>query len=167
MRRWIALMVFVAACGGAGETATTVASADPSVRTAPGPVVPRQLEDLDVVTLDLGTRRLVVAVADTFTERSVGLMFITDLDDLDGMVFVYGSDTTTPFHMENTFIPLDIAFFTADGVFVSKTTMEPCPSDDCPDYEAEDRYRYAIEVPAGQFGWLDASSRLDVSPLAD
>lgn len=167
MRRWLALMVVVTACGGTGQTATTITLAPFSTPTAVDLVVPRQLEELDVTALDVGGRRLVLAVADTPLERATGLMFITELDDLDGMLFVYRSDTDTPFHMENTLIPLDIAFFTADGELVSKTTMEPCVSDDCPDYRAEGRYRYAIEVPAGEFDRLDASSRLDVVPPAD
>ena len=94
-------------------------------------------------------------------------MFITDLDDLDGMVFVYRSDTTTTFHMENTLIPLDIAFFGADGSFVSKTTMEPCLVEDCPRYAADGRYRYSIEVPAGNFDWVGDDTSLEVGPLVD
>ncbi len=94
-------------------------------------------------------------------------MFITDLDDLDGMVFVYRSSTSTPFHMENTLIPLDIAFFAADGSFVSKTMMEPCVVEDCPRYSAAGRYRYAIEVPAGGFERVGPTTMLDVTPLLD
>lgn len=168
MRRWIVLLLVLAACGGTGAEAPSSGSSsspESSSVTIGTLVVPRQLADLDLVTLEVDGRPLLLAVADDTLERSTGLMFISDLDDLDGMVFVYRSDTTTPFHMENTLIPLDIAFFTADGTFVSKTTMTPCLTDDCPNYEAEDRYRYAVEVPAGGFDALDASSRLDVTPL--
>ncbi len=168
MRRWLFVLLVLAACGGTIDDApvsSSLTSLDPA--TAETVVVPRQLADLDLVTLDVAGRTLLLAVADDALERATGLMFISDLDDLDGMVFVYGSDTTTTFHMENTLIALDIAFFAADGALVSKTTMTPCLTDDCPDYQATGRYRYAIEVPAGEFDRLDASSRLDVTPLAD
>lgn len=167
MRRWIALLMLVAACGGATVDATGTTAPPGDTEPVSEVVVPRQLEGLGVLRLDVGGRELVVALADNAVERATGLMFVTDLDDLDGMVFWYGSDTSTLFHMENTLIPLDIAFFAADGSFVSKTTMTPCTTDDCPTYAAEGRYRYAIEVPAGAFDWVDASTRLDVTPLAD
>jgi uncharacterized membrane protein (UPF0127 family) len=164
MRRRLALLFVLTACGSAGVPSTAPTT---TVATEPGSeiVVPRQIEDLGVVRLDLDDRELLLAVADEPVERTTGLMFITDLDDLDGMVFVYRSDTTVTFHMENTLIPLDIAFFGADGSFVSKTTMEPCEVADCPRYRAEGRYRYAIEVPAGDFDWVDSTTGLDVDPL--
>lgn len=168
MRRLVVLVSVIAACGGSGAPDPT--AIDPASSDAPttvlGLVVPGQLEGLAVTSLTVGERELVVAVADTSALRSVGLMFISDLDDLDGMVFVYPSDTDTTFHMENTLIPLDIAWFAADGSFVSKTTMAPCDSDDCPSYAAEARYRYAIEVPAGGFDWIDETSVLDVAALS-
>ena len=63
MRRRLALVILVAACGGTAQPATTtLAPPDPS--TVPDLIVPRQLEGLDVVALDLGERRLVLAVGD-------------------------------------------------------------------------------------------------------
>jgi uncharacterized membrane protein (UPF0127 family) len=166
MRRWLVVLVLVVACGGDAAGVATTTTAAPEQTAAPELVVPRQLEGLEVVTLDIGGRPHVVAVARTATHRSTGLMFITDLDDLDGMVFVYRSDTATTFHMENTLIPLDIAFFASDGTFVSKATMTPCISDECPDYESGGRYRYAIEVPAGDFDWVGPDTVLNVTPLS-
>lgn len=160
----VVVLIAVVACGGDAVDTTTPAA--PGATTTPGLVVPRQLEGREVLTLDVGGRPHVVAVARTAIDRSTGLMFITELDDLDGMVFVYRADTSTTFHMENTLIPLDVAFFAADGSFVSKTTMTPCLTDDCPDYESRGRYRYAIEVPAGDFDWVGPDTWLDVTLLS-
>jgi uncharacterized membrane protein (UPF0127 family) len=95
-----------------------------------------------------------VAVADDAGERSRGLMGVTDLGDLDGMLFVFAGDTETAFWMKDTLIPLDVAFFAADGELVDLLHMVPCASDPCPTYQAAAAYRYALEVPAGGFGGI-------------
>ena len=49
-------------------------------------------------------------------------------------------------------MPLSIAFYAADGSFVSSTDMEPCltgPADACARYAADGPYVNAIEVPKG------------------
>ena len=45
---------------------------------------------------------------------------------LRGMVFVWDEDTEGGFWMRNTPTPLSIAWFDADGDFVSSADMEPC-----------------------------------------
>jgi uncharacterized membrane protein (UPF0127 family) len=52
--------------------------------------------------------------------------------------------------MKDTLIPLSIAFFGADGGFVSDADMVPCPPGTaCPTYGAAGEYTTAVEVPAG------------------
>ncbi|HEX6425396.1 MAG TPA: DUF192 domain-containing protein [Acidimicrobiales bacterium] len=93
-------------------------------------------------------------VADTVEQRQRGLMEVTDLGGYDGMVFVWDTDVESGFWMRNTPTPLSIAWFDADGDFVSDTDMEPCPDrDDCPMYPPAGPYRFAIEVFRGD---LDA-----------
>lgn len=97
----------------------------------------------------------VVAVADDSHERAQGLRGVSVLDDVDGMLFVWDEDTTTPFVMEDTSMPLDIAFFAADGTLVDLLAMEPCEVAPCPRYEARGPYRYALEAPRGAFAAMD------------
>lgn len=104
---------------------------------------------------------LTVAWADTPQERSRGLMQVVDLGDLDGMVFDQGEERRTTFTMRNTLIPLDIAFFDADGTGVALLQMVPCETDPCPSYDAGVPFRYALEVPAGSIP-LSADSALDL-----
>ncbi len=96
-------------------------------------------------------------------------MHVASLGPLDGMLFVWESDTTTSFWMFNTFIPLDIAWFDASGAFVWQTTMVPCTDfdggDDCIRYGASAPYRYALEVPAGHLDLLGDAPRLAVAGL--
>src|SRR4030095_10649358 len=59
-----------------------------------------------------------VELALTETERNHGLMFRPRMSAEDGMLFAYPDEYERGFWMKNTLIPLDIAFFTADGTLV-------------------------------------------------
>lgn len=85
--------------------------------------------------------------------RERGLMQVTDpsLAGHAGMVFGYPAAQQEPFWMRNTPMPLSIAFYGADGRFVSSTDMAPCgDSVQCPNYFAAGPYTLAVEVPQGQ-----------------
>ena len=96
-----------------------------------------------------------VAVADTPLLRSQGLMGVTDLSAVDGMLFVFVGETVTDpvhvaFHMQDTLIPLDIWYFDYDGKLVDMLTMEPCERLPCPTYLASDPFHYALETEVGR-----------------
>ena len=148
-------------------TSPVTTSQDPSqvttspVTTSPvGVDIPAPIQDLELTTLQLGDRTLVVAVADTADARSQGLMFITDLGDLDGMIFSWSCNRTGTFWMKNTLIPLDIAWFDSSGSVVGTQTMVPCAEDPCARYGPEAPYQFAIETAAGELDFVTASTRL-------
>jgi hypothetical protein len=128
------------------ETTTTRTASSTSV---PPPDVPEAIASFGTATLALDGTNLLVAVAGDSDERRQGLMGLEDLGDLDGMLFVFDGDTESGFWMKNTLIPLDIAFFNDEGVFVDGFRMEPCTADPCPSYRPGGSYRYALEMPAG------------------
>ena len=106
----------------------------------------------EVTAADGEVCALCLWVAATEDERARGLMGVTDLGGADGMVFVWGEPTQGAFWMRDTPTPLSIAFFAADGTFVSAADMEPCldgPDQDCARYAATGPYTMAIEVPLG------------------
>ena len=89
-------------------------------------------------------------LAATSEQMSKGLMGRTDLSGYDGMLFRFDGDTQGTFYMKDTLIPLSIAWFDAQGRFISATDMPPCgDAPVCPTYGAEAAYRYALEVPEG------------------
>ena len=105
---------------------------------------------VEVIAVTVDDAGVFVAVASTAETRSRGLRGVTDLGDLDGMIFVWGGETvTSTFTMAGTLIDLDISFFDADGRFVDGFTMTPCATSSCPSYAAAGPFAYAIEVPAG------------------
>lgn len=96
-----------------------------------------------------------MAVADTAGLRAQGLMGVTDLGERDGMLFVWDEDVSSGFWMKNTLIPLDIAFFRADGVLVDLLSMVPCVTDPCQVYQPSGSYRYALETEVGRWEGID------------
>lgn len=89
-------------------------------------------------------------LADDVEARRRGLMGRTDLGGHIGMVFTFPSPVTSTFWMRGTPLPLSIAFFDADGAYVSEADMAPCGDEgDCPSYAAAGPYRYALEVRQG------------------
>lgn len=125
--------------------------------------VPPQLADLEVEEVTVGDRILTLAIADSPTLRSQGLMGVEDLGDLDGMLFYWRHDAgSAGFWMKDTLIPLDVVWFLEDGSFAGRASMEPCPStaDDCPTYDPGDGidYRFAIEANPGDLDWIDTST---------
>lgn len=95
-----------------------------------------------------------VWLADTVALRDLGLMNVTD-PDLGGpgaMVFRFDTDTSVPFWMKDTLLPLSIAWIDGAGSVVTTADMEPCPTgtSDCPRSSSSRPYRLAIEVAQGR-----------------
>ena len=95
-------------------------------------------------------------LADRPELRQQGLMDQDDLGGYEAMVFRFESPSTSRFTMEDTRIPLSIAFFDEEGAFVSSLDMDPCPpgTADCPTYAAEAPFLHALEVAQGDLAEL-------------
>ncbi|MEH7418837.1 DUF192 domain-containing protein [Neobacillus drentensis] len=97
------------------------------------------------------TFKLTVQVADTQKKRDKGLMFVEQLPENEGMLFVFSGKTYDGFWMKNTLIPLTIAFLDSDGKILKMLEMVPCNEDECPLFDPELSYYYALEVNLGWF----------------
>jgi uncharacterized protein len=96
----------------------------------------------------------------TSAQRSRGLMH-RPRAPADGMLFVSPEDTTSGFWMQDTLVPLTIVFFDRTGARVRRFSMEPCRRDPCRLYSPNRRYRFALELPAG-----DRRAAKRLGPLA-
>jgi uncharacterized protein len=126
---------------------------------------PQPAEGAPIMTFDTSHVRIVskadtipllVELARTNAERTMGLMERTRLADSAGMLFIYDGmqPANAGFWMFRTRIPLDIAFVDSAGVIRSIRNMVPCTTAtaaNCPTYEPGVPYRAALEVNAGFF----------------
>lgn len=81
--------------------------------------------------------------------QAKGLMNVEEIPDDYGMVFLWSDTSVHSFHMKNTLIPLDIAWWDADGKIVDIQTMEPCTADPCRSYTPAAPHVAAVEANAG------------------
>lgn len=91
-----------------------------------------------------------VEIADDPAEQERGLTGRTELEAGTGMAFVWDDPIAAVFWMKDTVIPLDIAFWDADGRIVAILTMRPCTADPCPTYDPGTSVLGALEVNAGE-----------------
>lgn len=180
--RWIrvsAAAALLAGCAGdsAGSGSTVASVVPPQTMSAPsGPTTPAVVPEgfspvvIKVARPDGTTESYCVWLAETPEQRQQGLMNVTSLGGADGMLFRFNGEQTSSFWMKDTLLPLSIAFYAGDGVYVSATDMEPCAADvaACPAYSAESPYADALEVPQGRLSTLGIGpeSRLTVTGTA-
>lgn len=84
-----------------------------------------------------------VEIADEPGERARGLMYRDSLDGESGMLFVYPAPRRLSFWMENTKIPLSIAFIDTDGRILN---IEPLVPMDRTSVPSSGEALYALEV---------------------
>jgi uncharacterized membrane protein (UPF0127 family) len=137
------------------DAGATTAPAVPASDAAADGVAPTGFATVPgrVTATDGSTCDVCLWLADTPAARARGLMGVTDLSARDGMVFRWDEPTSGAFWMRDTPSPLSIAFYAADGTFVSAADMTPClqptPDAECARYAAAGPYQYAVEVAAG------------------
>lgn len=103
---------------------------------------------LPTTTLTLGAESITVEVADSPSERHNGLMFREALGADMGMLFVYPDPQPRSFWMENTTIPLSIAYLDDKGVILNIEDMRPLTRDGV---RSEGPALYALEMNRGWF----------------
>ena len=111
------------------------------------------------IKLQAGMFQIDAQVAQTQEQRSIGLMYRTEMPQHEGMLFVFEQPATQCFWMKNTVLPLTAAFVADDGTIVNLADMKPQTTDShCSDKPV----RYVLEMHQGWFAkkGLKAGSRL-------
>jgi uncharacterized membrane protein (UPF0127 family) len=116
----------------------------------PGEERTRRLPALDLVIEGEGGESVPVRaeIARSPAEREKGLMFRRNIEDGEGMLFVFDRDQVLSFWMENTYIPLSIAYIAYNGRIIDIFDMRPL---DRSTVSSTRSVRYALEVPRGWF----------------
>lgn len=88
-----------------------------------------------------------IYIAQSSAQKSRGLMYVRDLPEATGMLFIYEADALLSMWMKNTFIPLDIVFIRSDGT-VSSIAYDTEPQS-LQSIAALEPVRYVLELNAG------------------
>ncbi|MFI5144441.1 MAG: DUF192 domain-containing protein [Ignavibacteria bacterium] len=93
------------------------------------------------------TKAIDAEIAETPETRHTGLMFRNNMEESQGMLFIFDKEEPEGFYMKNTVIPLDIIFITSkkEIVKIYKHTT-PFSEDDLPSIKP---ILYVVEVNAG------------------
>jgi uncharacterized membrane protein (UPF0127 family) len=103
---------------------------------------------LPSLELKTGIYRIQAEIADTPQAREVGLMNRTSMPINSGMLFIFEQKAGHCFWMNNTKIPLSIAFIADDGKIVNIEEMQANTTNNhCP----KAAIRYALEMNAQWF----------------
>ncbi len=112
--------------------------------------IPKEDNYLDIIVNSNNRVKVNVEIANTEEKRKLGLSFRQYLGDYDGMIFVFDTDTSTPFWMKDMKIPLDIIFVDSNYFIVDiKEAQPPCSNTYCPSIYSSRSYRYVLEVNSG------------------
>lgn len=128
----------------------------PAPKAAPNPECPRWRDafatmPLRMVSIQAGTRTLALRVkmADSGERQAGGFQCATP-DEIKRhlILFDFGKEIFTQFHMQNVPAALDIAFIKGDGRIFAILKMDPSPTEL---YGPLGEFRYALEAHAGFF----------------
>jgi uncharacterized membrane protein (UPF0127 family) len=108
-----------------------------------------QPQSLPAVPLHIGNATLHTEIAATPQQGEIGLMYRPSMPDNDGMLFVLPLGRAI-FWMENTYIPLSIAFLDKDGTILELHDMKAL--DLTHTVSDSDQVAYAIEA---NLHWFD------------
>ena len=95
-----------------------------------------------------GADTVLAEVARTPDQRAQGLMYRQELPDGTGMLFVFEDNVPRSFWMQNTYVPLDIAFLDPGLTVVDIQQMAPMTTDN---HDSTSPAMFALEVRQGWF----------------
>ena len=115
--------------------------------------------------LILEGRNIEVQLSITDVEKQKGLMHRRSLGENEGMLFIYRQPRNLSFWMRNTLIPLDIGYFTADGILREIHPLYPHDENSVGSHS--DAVQYALEMNQGWFSTqgIIPGAQLDMESL--
>ena len=88
-----------------------------------------------------------IEIANTDSERALGLMFRDKMKENQGMLFIFDNEDYRSFWMKNTILPLDMIFVNAD--FKITNIRKHTKPYDLSQYTSTKPAKYVVEVNAG------------------
>ena len=156
----LALLVLAVGCKDDAPAPTPAAAPQRASTPEPPPAaadvreIPRAPEgrpQARLVTLKLwvGTNELIAEIAQTMPQIMTGMMWRTNMPEMEGMLFVMPQPHRAQFWMRNTLLPLSCAYIDPDGTILELHDMKP--RDETPIPAASDQIQFVLEVNQGWF----------------
>ena len=116
---------------------------------SPQVVTLKKSPDTDAIAqLVINNKNITVEVVAREEVRQKGLMDRRELAKDHGMLFVYAQERQLSFWMQNTYLPLSIAFIKANGLISEIRPMKPLSEEII---TSSDSAKYALEMIQGWF----------------
>lgn len=153
---------------GVFATAACTPQKESSAQSAPPIATPETaLTVHDWLPLTLGDKPIRIQFAIAQSEMARGLMYRKELAENDGMIFIYDAPRQMHFWMKNTPLPLDIGYFSADGVLREIYRMFPYDTTNVS--SVRDDIQFAVEMNQGWYAknGIKPGMKLDMEQLKD
>jgi len=167
-----ALLLVLAGPAAIAQSPAPTSAPNPAQNPAQNPECPRWREafagmPIRMVSVQAGSRSIALRVkaADTGERQAGGFQCATPEEIKRHLIlFDFGREIVTQFHMQNVPAALDIAFVKEDGRIFAILKMDPSPTEL---YGPLGPFRYAVEAHAGFFasqGIRQGEARLVLPP---
>ena len=137
---------------GASTASTTGSTTSAAAETAP-PTVQQPKGNpqpkLPTIKLWVGTNQISAEIASTVDQIRTGMMFRTNMAEMEGMLFVFPMPQQLAFYMRNTLLPLSCAYIDSEGTIVETYPMEPLNETPIP--SRSNQIQYVLEMRQGWF----------------
>ncbi|WP_256207871.1 DUF192 domain-containing protein [Nitrosomonas sp. Nm166] len=104
--------------------------------------------ELSILSLEISGYVISAEVAHTQLSRSQGLMYRESLEENSGMLFIFPHAGHYSMWMQNTYIPLSVAFIDEQGVILNIVDMQPQTRTA---HDSAGMAKYALEMNRGWF----------------
>jgi|SRR5688500_8933277 len=162
------LLALASGCDGT-ETAGQGSPSATTLRTSPVTSAPAQTSPiqgqpqpkLPVLKLWVGTNQVAAEIARTLPQIQTGMMFRTNMAEMEGMLFVFPQPQEVRFYMRNTLVPLTCAYIDPEGNILEIYDMEPLNEATIP--SRSDQIQYVLEMKQGWFERHDIRPGMAIS----
>lgn len=149
------------AAGLLGLGACSQPPADVGAKKA-GPVqaVGRAQSKLPTIKLWTGTNEIVAEIARTPTQHQAGMMYRTNMGEMEGMVFIFDYPSQRSFWMKNTTVPLDAAYIDPQGIIQEIHPLHPLNENAV--YSKSYDIQFVLEMNQGWFSNHNVKAGMEI-----
>ncbi|MDB6039220.1 MAG: hypothetical protein JWM99_3061 [Verrucomicrobiales bacterium] len=153
---FITLLLASTGCNHQAEDPSSANSARTNSAPLAVPEAKQPQGKLQTMKLYLGPQEISAELAITLPQITTGMMFRTNMAEMEGMLFVFGRPHQAQFWMRNTLLPLSCAYIDPEGTILELHDMKPLDETGIP--AVTDQIQYVLEMKQGWFQRNNAST---------